>query len=191
VISSQPPQPCAIADISAGATSRRGPVEAWPGRAICCGHVKLARTGEATGLCRRIPLTQRGYGFAMDCHWQENRQRATEMPISRILGRHRPPGHTEETTIRHAIRRQHHRNVSPDKPAGPIRSLMLRAMRLALTTATLCVPAVGALAPRASAAAAVRAASAGAVNSVDQMQYVLHELHGGGRHALCSVCGSR
>ncbi len=28
-------------------------------------------------------------------------------------------------------------------------------------------------------------------SSVEQMQYVFHELHADGRHALCAICGSR
>jgi uncharacterized protein YecT (DUF1311 family) len=91
------------------------------------------------------------------------------MPVSRILARGRPPGRAEETTMHPnlsyylARARRHHQNVSPNKPTGSIRPLMSRTAPLVLITATLCVLAVGVLAPRASAREAVRTASAGAV----------------------------
>jgi hypothetical protein len=28
-------------------------------------------------------------------------------------------------------------------------------------------------------------------SSVEQIQYVFHELHADGRHALCAICGAR
>jgi NTE family protein len=45
-------------------------------------------------------------GFAGDSRWLAKPPRGTEMSISRILGRHRPPGHTEETAMHHAISHQ-------------------------------------------------------------------------------------
>jgi hypothetical protein len=33
--------------------------------------------------------------------------------------------------------------------------------------------------------------SGGPDNSVEQMDYVFHELHADGRHALCAVCGNQ
>ena len=73
------------------------------------------------------------------------------------------PGTTKGKAPATARRHQHHQNVPPNKPTGSIRPLTSRTAPLALIAATLCVLAVGALAPRASAGAAVRAASAGAV----------------------------
>jgi hypothetical protein len=65
--------------------------------------VNLARTGEVTAPRCQISLTQRGNGFAGDCHWQAKPLTGKPDVDQPLLGRCRPPGHTEETAMHPTI----------------------------------------------------------------------------------------
>ena len=45
------------------------------------------------------PWSNGGNGFAGDCHWQGEAADGSEMSISRVLGRYRLQGRTEETSM--------------------------------------------------------------------------------------------
>jgi hypothetical protein len=90
----------------------------WPARAICRGRVNLARTGEAAPPRRRISLTPRGNGFAVDCHWQAK-------PLTGKQDADRPhPRKTPPTRPHRGDRDAPHPQLSPgpgphSRPAPP------------------------------------------------------------------------